>query len=140
MLLSLFLSLIPTLSMAALPAGVSSYADKIYISAAPTEAMFAAMAKEGVKTVIDLREPSELKGFEKDAAKKNGLKFVSAPVSRSEPLQRDPIEKAERAARDAGGKNVWAYCHSSSRASAWLAIHIAQAEHKTPDEAIAAAR
>jgi protein tyrosine phosphatase (PTP) superfamily phosphohydrolase (DUF442 family) len=122
------------------PEGVHSYQDKIFISAAPTKEMFQEMSKLGVKAAVDLREPEELKGFEKSAAKENGIEYFSSPISRSGDIQESQIAEVEKIVAKRKMQKIWVYCASANRAASWMAIHLAKNHKMTPEEAIAEAK
>ncbi len=140
----LLLVCLPVLALAGsaknLPEGIYSYQDKAFLSAAPTNETFREMKKLGVKVAIDLREPEELKGFEQKAAKENGIKYYSVPISKTGEIQKEPIAKVEKIVKENSKKKIWVYCQSANRAGAWLAIHLAKSRKIPVEDAIATAK
>jgi uncharacterized protein (TIGR01244 family) len=122
-----------------LPEGVHVFKQEIFLSGAPLENTFREMAYAGVRIAVDLREPEEIQGFEKRAAKGNGITYYSAPVSRVGDLQKDQIEAVDRIVAQRQGEKVWVYCNSGNRAASWMAIHLATTQGMKADDAIAAA-
>lgn len=139
--LSLFLgaALLPTGAFAAarLPAGFTTYKEKVYFSAAPKEKNFAQMKKQGVGVVIDLREPKELKGFEEKAAEKNGMRFFNSPVAKEGELSHEQLAAVEKIVNENNKEKFWVYCSSSNRAGSWLAVHLVKGHGMPLEEALA---
>lgn len=136
--------LIPALSLAAedkpLPAGVHSYQGKLYVSGAPVSDAFPKMAAAGVKTAIDLREPEEQKGSAEADAKKNGMRYYSSPIARTGDFQAAQLAAVEKIVQKNKERKIWVFCQSGSRASAWLAVHLAKAHGLPAENAMAEAR
>ena len=123
-----------------LPEGVHVFKQEIFLSGAPREDTFREMAHAGVRIAVDLREPEEIQGFEKRAAKRNGITYYSAPISRVGDLQKDQIEAVDRIVAQRQGPKIWVYCNSGNRAASWMAIHLAKTQGMKTDDAIAEAK
>lgn len=137
--LALSIALFPAAASGAakLPAGFTTYKEKVYFSAAPKEKSFAQMKKQGVGVVIDLREPKELKGFESQAAEKNGMRYFNSPVAKEGELSRDQLDAVEKIVNENKQEKFWVYCSSSNRAGSWLAVHLAESHGMPLEEALA---
>jgi tyrosine-protein phosphatase SIW14 len=64
------------------PAGVTNFHvvnDHVYRGGQPSDAGFQALAKIGVKTVLDLREPDSRSQAEKKVVEAAGMKYVNIP-------------------------------------------------------------
>lgn len=122
-----------------LPAGVHVFNQEIFLSGPPHENTFREMARAGVRIAVDLREPEEIHGFERRAAKDNGIIYYSAPISRTGNLQQDQIEAVDRIVAQRQGQKIWVYCNSGNRAASWMAIHLAKTQGMKVDDAIAEA-
>jgi len=123
-----------------LPEGVHVFQQDIFLSGAPHEDTFREMAHAGIRIAVDLREPEEIQGFEKRAAKQNGITYYSAPISRVGDLQEDQIEAVDRIVAQRQGQKIWVYCNSGNRTASWMAIHLAKTQGMKADEAIAEAK
>lgn len=55
--------------------------DQLYRGAQPTEEGFQSLAKLGVKTIIDLREPSDRSEWEEGVVKGDGMRYLAFPIS-----------------------------------------------------------
>lgn len=105
----------------------------------PTAAQLQELAKAGYKTVIDLRAPSEDRGFdEAQAAREAGLTYVNVPVTPSEMgvATLDGFIQALRSAE----RPVLVHCGTSNRVGgaylAWLVLE----KGESPEQALAKAR
>jgi uncharacterized protein (TIGR01244 family) len=123
-----------------LPEGVHVFKQDIFLSGAPHEDTFRELAQAGVRIAIDLREPEEIQGFEKRAAKGNGITYYSAPISRAGDLQKDQLEAVDRIVAQRQGQKIWVYCNSGNRAASWMAIHLARTQGMQAEDAIAEAK
>src|SRR5579864_573650 len=65
----------------------------VYRGAQPTSEGFAYLAKIGVKTVIDLREPGERSQSEERAVTAAGMKYVNVPMTGLTPPTESEITK-----------------------------------------------
>jgi hypothetical protein len=123
-----------------LPEGVHVFKQDIFLSGAPHENTFREMAQAGVRIAVDLREPEEIQGFEKRAAKQHEITYYSAPISRVGDLQQDQIEAVDRIVAQRRGQKIWVYCNSANRAASWMAIHLATTQGMKAEDAIAEAK
>jgi len=55
--------------------------DHVFRGAQPSNAGFAELAKMGVKTVVDLREPGSRSDSEKKTVEADGMKYISIPLN-----------------------------------------------------------
>jgi uncharacterized protein (TIGR01244 family) len=122
-----------------LPEGIHVFKQEIFLSGAPHEITFRDMAHAGIRIAVDLREPAETQGFEKRAAKRDGITYYSSPISRVGDLQKDQIEAVDRIVAQRQGQKIWVYCNTGNRAAAWMAIHLAKTQGMKADDAIAEA-
>lgn len=98
---------------------------------------FAAAKKAGVKLVVDLRQPSEIKGDDKKVAASLGMDYHNVPMVPGKPLEKATIKKVETLFHKAHGENTLLYCSSGNRAGAWFAAHLATTHGLGVDEALA---
>lgn len=101
----------------------------------PTRADLAKLRDAGVRAVVDLRDPSEDRGFDEAAvAKELGLVYVSLPVSGAAGVTAENAAKLDEILREQSGKTL-VHCASGNRAGALLALRAA-ASGQGADEAI----
>lgn len=114
----------------------------LYCGGQPSEQELAALAADGVRSLINLRPPSEFDGFdEAGAAAKLGLNYTQIAITGSADLTREKIAEfcaALTTARAAGP--VLVYCRSGNRVGAAIALAEAWMHHCCPDEALAHGR
>lgn len=94
--------------------------DKVATGGQPTVPQIASLARDGFRTIINLREPSEYDAAaEEAAAKERGLIYVNIPFKTTDP-------KTERVdaflkAMDAPRSPVFIHCGSANRVAAlWM--------------------
>ena len=96
----------------------------IHAAGQPTPDQLAALAGDGVRTVINLRAPDEPTEFDEAAvAEALGLRYVCIPVSGPGDVTHDTVEIFSRElerARDEG--DVLVHCASANRVGALLAL------------------
>jgi uncharacterized protein (TIGR01244 family) len=100
------------------------YADGHYAGGQPTPAQLAGLAREGVRTVINLRAPDEPTEYDEAAeAARLGLRYVVLPITGAADLDRERVREFGQAldeARRAG--SVLIHCASSNRVGAMVAL------------------
>ena len=95
---------------------------KVSTGAQPTAPQLAALKREGVRTVINLREPSEYDSkAEESAAADLGLKYVPIPVRTADPKD-EQVEAFLAATADPGIFPVFIHCGSGNRVGAFWMI------------------
>jgi uncharacterized protein (TIGR01244 family) len=101
-------------------------ADGLYTSGQPTEAQLHQAAAAGITTVIDLRQPSEDRGFdETGSATALGLHYIRIPVAGAAGLTPANVQALQAALAGANGP-VLLHCASGNRVGALLALMKAQ--------------
>lgn len=100
------------------------FAEDHYASGQPTPAHLAELAREGVRTVINLRAPHEAMEYDEAAqAARLGLQYVALPVAGAADLDRERVRRFGRVLDEAlrvGG--VLIHCASSNRVGAMVAL------------------
>ena len=103
---------------------LTRFAEDHYASGQPTPADLARLAREGVRTVINLRAPAEPAEYDEAAeAAQLGLQYVALPIAGAADLDRERVRKFGLlldAARREGG--VLIHCASSNRVGAMVAL------------------
>jgi len=102
----------------------------------PTAAHLTALAAAGVKTVLDLRQLDEGRGFdEPSTAQSSGLDYVSAPMGYEGAL--DTIfDTVREVLGDPERRPVLLHCASANRVGAALLPHLVLDHGVDPDEAL----
>ena len=114
----------------------------VYASGQPSPDQLATLAAEGVRTIINLRAPSEAVEFdEAREAESLGLRYVSIPIAGPEDVNTDTATQFCRELADArceGG--VLVHCASANRAGAMLALDQVMTHDQPVADAMAVAR
>ena len=115
--------------------------DRFYIAGEPDEAALQRARENGVTMVISLQGDGELQGDEEAAAEALGLDYHRFAVNGAAPaLDSAPLERATAAVQSDLDAKIFVHCASGNRASAWLAVYLAETTGMSPDQAIAIAR
>lgn len=97
--------------------------------------------EKGVELVINLREPTEFSWDENRAVNHAGLDYYNVPISTTgESFDHDSINQISALVTKYKDQKILLHCSSGNRASAWLAIHLAQDHNTQSDAAILLAR
>ncbi len=94
--------------------------DKVATGGQPTVPQIASLAREGFRTIINLREPSEYDAAaEEAAAKQQGLIYVNIPFKAADP-KTEPVD-AFLKAMSAPKSPVFIHCATANRVAAlWM--------------------
>lgn len=100
------------------------FSDNDYAAGQPTREQLADLARDGVRTVINLRGPAEAADFdEATEAVRLGLQYVSLPVTGPGDLDRERVrafgQALDQARRDGG---VLIHCATANRVGAMVAL------------------
>lgn len=117
-------------------------APDLYSAAQPTPEDLNTLAREGVRTIINLRAPSESVGYdEQREAARLGLHYLSIPVAGSQDLITENIERFSHELAQARSQGaVLVHCASANRAGAMLALDQGVTKGSTPERALALGR
>lgn len=96
--------------------------DKLAAGGAPTARGLGQAAEQGIRTVIDLREPSKETAQEKDHADAVGLKYVNIPVS-VENFSPEHADKLADILKNPSTGPALLHCATGQRAVAVWALH-----------------
>lgn len=116
--------------------------DHICSAGQPTEAELAALAHKGVRTIINLRHPSEVSGFdEADVVAAMGMRYVGIPVAGAQDLTPETIARFSGELEDARSRGpVLVHCGSANRVGAVIALEQAWVQRQNSDIALALGR
>jgi uncharacterized protein (TIGR01244 family) len=108
----------------------------LHTGAQPTQEDLAALSRQGVRTVIDLRTDEEDRGFDEAAVvERHGMRYVQLPIGGANDLTAENATLLKQAL-DHSGDGVLLHCASGNRVGALLALMAAQHEDATPAEAL----
>ncbi|MBK0012941.1 sulfur transferase domain-containing protein [Stenotrophomonas sp. S41] len=132
----LLLSLCTTLPAWAGDTPLNEVRPGLYAGGQPSAAQLQALAAQGMRTVIDLRQPGEDRGFDETAqAEALGLRYVRIPVAGAEGLDAANVRAVHQALQQSQGP-VLLHCASGNRAGAVLGLVNARYEHASPEQAL----
>jgi len=119
--------------------GLQHPSKNIYIAGQPAAESFAALAKAGVRHVINFRPPEETPGFNEAAiATQSNLAYYNIPVSGAADLTRDKVKLLDNVLNKIGNEKVILHCSSGNRAGALMALRAAWIEGASAEQAIEA--
>jgi len=123
----------------------SSVGDDVFISGQPTEEAFRDLAKQGVKTVVNLRTPPEMATRvpfdERALVTQLGMKYVYLPMrgNAEYPYSPDDLKDFAKAMEESNGK-LLLHCTVAWRASHMWAAYLIQYRHLPVATALEQAR
>ena len=104
----------------------------------PSESDLRQARQKGIKTVIDLRLPSETPTPNAELVARSGLDYVNIPVNKAS-LSADQVDALDRAMRDKDGPFLL-HCASGARAATLLVLSQARQNGWTAQRAFQEAR
>jgi len=121
---------------------IRTVAHDLYSAGQPSKAELGALARKGVRTVINLRHPTEATDFdEAPAVVAAGMRYVAIPIAGSQDLTRQTIARFSRElARAQACGPVLVHCASANRVGALIALERAWEQGQTADTALTAGR
>lgn len=132
----LLLSLCLPLAVLAADTPLNEVRPGLYAGGQPSAAQLRELAAQGVRTVIDLRQPGEDRGFDETrVAESLGLCYVRIPVAGAEGLDAANVRAVHQALQQSLGP-VLLHCASGNRAGAVLGLVNARYEHASPEQAL----
>jgi len=96
---------------------------KIYLAGQPSVDDFAIAKKDGIKTVINLRTPGEMRFDEKGVLKGLGLEYHYLPFAAPDTLKDEIFEKSLEVLGDKKKQPVLLHCASANRVGAIWLVH-----------------
>jgi protein tyrosine phosphatase (PTP) superfamily phosphohydrolase (DUF442 family) len=111
----------------------------LYFAAQPDKATLEYFKKLGGKTVINLRDPSELKFDERQMAHGLGLRYYNFPVPGKQPVNPSIMLAISWAIEHEGDVPIFVHCSSGNRAAVALGAHFTRKLSLTQDEAVVVA-
>lgn len=113
-------------------------ANGIYAGGQPRQEEFKDLRSAGFRRVIDLRPPSEDRGFnEAQAAALQGLEYVCLPIAGEADLTPAHVQQLDALLSDPAKPMTLVHCGSSNRVGALFALRSAWLGNATPEEALA---
>lgn len=114
----------------------------LYAAGQPSPQELSALAREGVRTIINLRGPDEQVGFdEASEAERLGMRYVTIPITGAQDLVPETVAHFSHELSDARAKGpVLIHCGSSNRVGALLALDAGITHGASRDAALALGR
>lgn len=98
-------------------------------------------AKEnGLRVVLNLRDPSESEWDERSAVEDLGMIYYNVPVQAIGPFTRESFSRIETLLEDHEGDEILIHCSSSNRVGGWFATYLVEKRGMSVDEALAVGR
>jgi uncharacterized protein (TIGR01244 family) len=113
---------------------------KIYLAGQPSAADFAIAKKEGIKTVINLRTPVEMRFDEKGVLKGLGMEYHYLPFGPPNTLKDEIFEKSLKVLGDKKKQPVLLHCASANRVGAIWLVHRVLTDKVPYDKALREAK
>lgn len=106
----------------------------------PRPEHFAQLKKDGVKAVLNLRQPGEHRAAEEqDAVQQAGLKYFNIPVNYRTPTE-ESVDEFLRITDDPANRPMFIHCTAAIRVGAYWMIRRVLRDGMTYDEALTEAR
>ena len=136
---------LPTWTLAASElAGVGNFQkvdDHVYRGAQPTDQGFLNLAKLGVATVVDLREPGDRAKTEEKVVKAAGMQYISVPMKGMETPSDESVTKILALLEDKTTGPVFVHCQrGADRTGGVIACYRVEHDHWQNDRAVSEAR
>ena len=113
---------------------------KIYLAGQPSTDYFAIARKNGIKTVINLRTPGEMRFDEKGVVKGLGLEYYYLPFAAPDTLKDEIFEKSLKVLGDKKKQPVLLHCASANRVGAIWLVHRVLTDKVAFDKALKEAK
>lgn len=115
--------------------------DHVYRGAQPTDQGFLNLAKLGIATVIDLREPGDRSKTEERFVKAAGMQYISVPMNGMETPSDASIAKVLTVLEDATAGPVFVHCQrGADRTGGVIACYRVEHDHWQNERAVSEAR
>ena len=112
----------------------------IYLAGQPSPEDLQLLKKQGIKTIISVRPPSEVSFDEAAEVKKNGMKFVHLPFKKPEELKPQVFDEVLKVLRDKKSGPTLFHCGSANRVGAiWYAHRVLDGK-LSPEDALKEAK
>ena len=115
--------------------------DHVYRGAQPTEQGFKNLAKLGIKTVVDLRQPGDLSWNEEKIVRAAGMEYVTVPMNGMETPSNEKVVKVLALLEDASTGPVFVHCkRGADRTGAVIACYRMEHDRWKNDQALSEAK
>jgi tyrosine-protein phosphatase SIW14 len=136
---------LPTAALAgAPPDGVPNFQkvdDHVYRGGQPTDLGFKSLAKSGIKTIVDLREPGDRSRIEEQIVRAAGMEYVSVPMYGMETPSNEKVVKVLALLEDTSTGPVFVHCkRGADRTGAVIACYRVEHDRWKNDQALSEAK
>jgi len=115
--------------------------EHVYRGAQPTDQGFLNLAKLGIRTVIDLREPGARGKAEERVVKAAGMQYISVPMRGMETPSNESVTKVLAVLEDNTTGSVFVHClRGADRTGGVIACYRVEHDHWQNDRAVSEAR
>jgi protein tyrosine phosphatase (PTP) superfamily phosphohydrolase (DUF442 family) len=98
-------------------------------------------AKEnGLRVVVNLRDPTELDWDERSAVEDLGMVYYNVPIQKTGPFTRESFSRIESLLEDHEGDEILIHCSSSNRVGGWFAVYLVEKHGMSVEPALAIGR
>jgi protein tyrosine/serine phosphatase len=126
------------------PDGVPNFQkvdDHVYRGAQPTEQGFKNLAKLGIKTVVDLRQPGDLSWNEEKIVRAAGMEYVSVPMHGMETPSNEKVVKVLALLENSSTGPVFVHCkRGADRTGAVIACYRMEHDRWKNEQALTEAK
>jgi len=111
------------------------YTEQFIVGGQPTEADLSTLAKNGIKTVINLRGTGEFSEFdEKEKVEALGMKYIAIPIAGASGINKENLELFSAAIKNQN--TAFVHCASGNRVGAMFALDAYYNAHANIEEAV----
>jgi protein tyrosine/serine phosphatase len=126
------------------PDGVPNFQkvdDHVYRGAQPSEQGFKNLAKLGIKTVVDLRQPGDLSWNEEKIVRAAGMEYVTVPMHGMETPSNEKVVKVLALLEDTSTGPVFVHCkRGADRTGAVIACYRMEHDRWKNEQALSEAK
>jgi uncharacterized protein (TIGR01244 family) len=111
------------------------YTEQFIVGGQPTDADLSTLAKNGIKTVINLRGTGEFSEFdEKEKVEALGMKYIAIPIAGASGINKENLELFSAAIKNLN--TAFIHCASGNRVGAMFALDAYYNNHANIEEAV----
>jgi uncharacterized protein (TIGR01244 family) len=111
------------------------YTEQFIVGGQPTEADLTALAKNGIKTVINLRGVGEFSKFaEKAKVEALGMNYIAIPIDGADGINKENLTLFSAAIKNKS--KTFVHCASGNRVGAMFALDAYYNDHANVEEAV----
>jgi protein tyrosine phosphatase (PTP) superfamily phosphohydrolase (DUF442 family) len=117
-----------------------THVGRLWFSGQPDTETLREARENGLRVVLNLRDPSESEWDERSAVEDLGMVYYNVPVQKTGPFTRESFSLIETVLEDHEEDEILIHCSSSNRAGGWFATYLVEKRGVSVDEALAIGR